>query len=185
MCLSKGHVEYVHIRWLQEHSGHLQIYPKWRNLPRGLSLDILPYGQRYYEGLLAPDPLDGLCWELQNFLRFGGEHRLRKCPGCQGYIVQSTARRQIYCGTKRRLKSDPSRREANAKYQSDSRENKIRQDLRKVRNTKARLPAEGITDLQFGWVIDEADIGKRRWSALRHWEEKEYGRPSITDLTRP
>jgi hypothetical protein len=72
-----------------------------------------------------------------------------------------------------------------AKYQSDSRENKIRQDLRKVRNAKARLRAEGITDLQFGWVIDEADIGKRRWSSLRHWEEKEYGRPSITDLTRP
>jgi hypothetical protein len=135
----RGHLEVVHIEWLEEHSGHLHIYPLWKNLPRGLPLDFLPGGQHYYERVAARDPLDGLYQELQEFLRFSGEGRLRNCPGCQRYFVQSTARPLAYCDTKCRLKGDPNRRKANAKYQSRHRERLILKDLAKVKEAKARL----------------------------------------------
>ena len=54
-----------------------------------------------------------------------------------------------------------------------------------IDDTKARLRAEGRTDLDLQSVIEEAGISGRRWISLRRWEEKEYGRPRTTDLTRP
>ena len=181
----RGHVEAVHIQWLQEHSGHLQIYPMWQNLPRELPLDLLPGGQHYYEGVAALDPLDGLYRELQEFLRLGGEGRLRNCPGCRRYFVQSTARPLTYCDTKCRLKGDPNRRKANAEYQSRHREKLISKDIEKVKEAKARLRAQGKTNLALGWVLDEAKISSRRWISLRQYEVEHYGRTRDTDLTRP
>jgi hypothetical protein len=61
----------------------------------------------------------------------------------------------------------------------------IPKDLKKVKEAKARLRARGRTDLEFQEVIDEAGISERWWTSLRRWEEKEYGRQRITDLTRP
>jgi hypothetical protein len=60
----------------------------------------------------------------------------------------------------------------------------IRKDLKKVKEAKARLRAVCRTDLELQWVLDEVDIDRRWWTSLRRWEEKEYGRPRITDLTR-
>ena len=181
----RGHLEAVHIQWLQEHSGHLHIYPLWQNLPRGLPLDILPDRHHYYEGVSARDPLDGLYQELQEFLRLGGEGRLRNCPGCHRYFVQATARPQIYCLRECRLKGDPSRREANAGYQREHRKKQIRQDLKKVKEAKARLRAQGKKILALGWVLDEAKISSRRWISLGQYEVEHYGRTRDTDLTRP
>jgi hypothetical protein len=181
----RGHVEPVEIPLLQEHSGHLQIYPLWQNLPRGQSLDTLPGGQHYWESLIARDPLDGLYRELQEFLRLGGEGRLRNCPGCQRYFVQSTVHLQTFCVSKCRLKGDPNRRKANAEDQLRHREKVKREDLKKVKEAKARLRAQGKTNLALGWVLDEAKISSRRWISLYQYEVEHYGRTRDTDLTRP
>jgi Family of unknown function (DUF6076) len=184
----RGHVEAVHVQWLEEHSGHLQIYPMWQNLPRGLPLDLLPGGQHYYEGVAALDPLDGLYRELQEFLRLGGEGRLRKCPGCQRYFVQSSAHSQTFCVRKCRRNSNPRRREANAKYQrryrEKQREKRIQEELKKVHEAKARLRVPGKEDLTLDEVLEEAKISRRRWAFLRRYEKTHYRMARDTDLTR-
>jgi hypothetical protein len=181
-----GSVNSVHLQWLQRHSGHLRMEPAWANLPEEISSDLLLVpGVHYLERLRVHDPLDGLYWELQGFLRLGGEQRLRKCGVCQHYFVQSTSRLQIYCDPACRLKGDPNRREGNKEYQRRYREDRILEDLNQVKKAKDRLRAQGETELILRWVLDEAQLGGRRWTSLRQWEVKHRGRPRITDLTRP
>jgi len=190
----KGNLSHIHLQLLEEHASHLWTHPCWPNLSReklhGLILiGFHERGLKYYEYMQIRDPLDGLYWQLREFLRLGGEQRLRKCPVCLRYFIQPTARLQTHCGDACRLKSNPNRRKANAEYQrrhrGTQREMLIQKDLKKVKEGKARLRAEGRTDLDLQPVIDEAGISERRWISLRRWEEKEYGRPRTTDLTRP
>jgi hypothetical protein len=180
----------VHIELLEKHDNHVRIEHRWINVPWGIlpsyrsDPSLLPY-----ERMRIQDPLDGIYWSLGKFLRLGGEQRLRKCPVCLRYFIQPAERLQTHCGDACRLKSDPNRRKANAEYQKrirgTRREMLIQKDLKKVKEAKAWLRAEGRTDLDLQSVIDKAGISGRRWISLRRWEEKEYVRPRTTDLTRP
>jgi hypothetical protein len=180
----------VHIKLLKKHDNHVRIEYHWINKPGGilLSYHCDPCLQSH-DHMRIHDPLDGIYWSLGNFLRLGGEQRLRKCTVCQHYFVQPTACRQTHCSDACHLKDDPNRRKANAESQRRHRrklsETLIQEDLKKVKEAKARLRALGEEDLALGWVLDEAQISRKRWASLRRWEEKEYGRPRITDLTRP
>jgi hypothetical protein len=181
-----GHVHPVHLQWLQKHSGHLRMAPDWAHLSEEIPPDLLRgAGLAYFERLRVHDPLDGLYWELQGFLRLGGEQRLRKCRVCQRHFVQSTSRPQTYCAPACRLEGDPNRREANQEYQRRHRERGIRKDLNAVKEAKARLRAQGETDLALRSVLEAAHLSSRRWTSLRQWEEKHHGRPRVTDLTKP
>src|SRR5262249_26989171 len=68
---------------------------------------------RYIQRINARDPLDGLYWELDQFLAPDGQHRLRKCPHCRRYFVQATARRQTYCKTSCQQKANPTKARKN------------------------------------------------------------------------
>jgi hypothetical protein len=188
-----GYVISEHFQCLEKHASHVWMKPGWANMGP-LQLEAIRLSRpansslQYYERSSIQDPLDGIYWELREFLRLGGEQRLRKCPVCKRFFIQSTARLATYCVRKCRLNSNPKHREDNAKYQRKRRkkltEQLIQEQLKKFQEAKARLRAEGYTELKFEWVCDEAGIGKKRLGYLRRWEEKEYGRPRITDLTR-
>ena len=189
-----GFVPLIHLKWLDQHANHLWMHPYWANIGPGelqkLLLSCFPNpGFQYYELIRIHDPLDGLYWQLREFLRLGGEQRLRKCPVCERFFVQSTARPATYCGRKCRLSSDPDRRKANAAYQRRSRkkqrEKRIDAELERIQEVKARLRAEGEEKLGLEWVLYEAEIDEKRWNYLCRSEEKEHGRRRITDLTRP
>jgi hypothetical protein len=180
----------VHIELLEKHDNHVRIDNCWLYTP----WEILPsyrFGPslQSYEHMRIQDPLDGIYWPLGKFLRLGGEQRLRKCPVCERYFIQPTARPQAHCGDACRLKGDPNRREANADYQSSHREKvremRIQKGLRKVKETKAQLRAQGIKEPGLERVLAEAKISNRWWNSLCGWEIKHHGRPRITDLTRP
>jgi hypothetical protein len=126
----KDEVISEHFQCLQKHATHISMQPSWANMgpPRvGATRLARPANSsvRYYECRRIQDPLDGIYWELQEFLRLGGEFRLRKCPICMRYFVQPTSRPQTYCDAKCRLKGDPSLRKANAEYQRRHREQRI------------------------------------------------------------
>jgi hypothetical protein len=190
----KGFVRPTYLQWLDQHANHFWMHPSWANIGPGelqsMLLSCFPNpGSQYYEHLQIYDPLDGLYWQLREFLRLGGEQRLRKCPVCKRFFVQSTARPTTYCGRKCRLKSDPRRRKADAEYQKryrkKLREELIHEKLEIVQEAKALLRASGEENLALGWVLEEAKIDKKLWNSLRRWEEERYGRPRITDLSRP
>jgi hypothetical protein len=137
---------------------------------------------RYHEKWTSTDPLDWFYWDLWKFLRHGQPERLQKCPVCQRYFIQVTAQSQAYCDTPCRLKGDATTREQNARNVQRHREKQIRADLNKVREAKARLRAEGEKEFEFTWVLEEAGITKRRYNALRQWEQQQYGKPRATAL---
>jgi Family of unknown function (DUF6076) len=137
---------------------------------------------RYHEKWTPTDPLDGFYWDLREFLRRGQPERLQKCPVCQRYFVQVTARSQTYCDTPCRLKGNATQRERNAAYVRRHREKQIRADLSKVREAKVQLRAVGAKELELKWVLEEAGITKRRYNTLRQWEQKRYGKPRATAL---
>jgi hypothetical protein len=183
-----GNLSHTHLQLMEEHASHLWTHPCWANLSREklpgmILLGFHDRGLKYYEYMQIEDPLDGLYWQLREFLRLGGEQRLRKCPVCEHFFIQSTARPQTYCIRKCRLNSNPSRREDNQESQRKHREKLIQEDLKRGQEAKARLRALGEEDLALEWVLEEAKINKWRWTSLRRWEEKKYGRPCITDLT--
>jgi hypothetical protein len=190
----KGNFSHVHLQLMEEHASHLWTHPCWANLSReklhGLILTgFYNRGLQYCEYIQIQDPLDGLYWQLREFLRLGGEQRLRKCPVCKHFFIQSTARPATYCDRKCCLNSNPSRRQADAeyhrRYRKKRREKLIQEELEKVQQAKAGLRASGEEYLALGWVLNEAKIDKKRWNSLRRWEEEHYGKPRITDLTRP
>jgi hypothetical protein len=137
---------------------------------------------RYHEKWTSTDPLDWFYWDLREFLRRGQPERLQKCPVCQRYFVQVTARSQTYCDTPCRLKGNATAREQNATYVRRHREKQIRADLNKLREAQARLRAEGEKELELTWVLEEAGITKRRYNTLRQWEQHRYGKPRATGL---
>ena len=183
-----GNLSHIHLQLMEEHASHLWTHPCWANLSREklhgmILLGFNERGLKYFEYLQIEDPLDGLYWQLRQFLRLGGEKRLRKCPVCQRYFIQTSARPQTYCVRTCRLNSNPKRREDNKETQRKRRERLIQEDLKRIQEAKARLRAWGELDLEL--VFEEAKINKWRWASLRRREEKEYGRPRVTDLTRP
>jgi Family of unknown function (DUF6076) len=189
-----GNFSHVHLQLMEEHASHLWTHPCWANLSREKLLGLIligfhDRGLQYYEYMQIHDPLDGLYWQLREFLRLGGEQRLRKCPVCKHFFIQATARPATYCNRKCRLNSDPSRREADAdyhrRYRKKRREKLIQENLEKVQEAKARLRALGEEHLALGWVLEEAKIGKKRWNSLRRYEVEHYGESRATDLARP
>jgi hypothetical protein len=133
---------------------------------------------RYFEVMTPQDPLDGLYWELREFLRRGQPERLHQCPACGRYFVQATARAQTYCGTTCRLKANPTRREKNPEYVKRHREGKVREELQRVREAKKTLGSYTLAD-----ILKATGISKRRWNTLQKWEVEQYRRPRVTDLT--
>jgi hypothetical protein len=139
---------------------------------------------RYHETWTASHPLAAIYWDLREFFQRSQPERLRKCPVCQRFFVQVTKRVQTYCDTPCRLKANLTRRERNAEYRRRYEEQRIRRDLRKVQTAKDSLGQTSERELQLSWVLQEADISKRRWTTLRQWEIAQYGKPQVTDLTR-
>jgi hypothetical protein len=188
-----GNFSHVHLQLMEEHASHIWTHPSWANLSReklhGLILiGFHDRGLQYSEYMQIHDPLDGLYWQLREFLRLGGEQRLRKCPVCKHFFIQATARPATYCNRKCRLNSNPSRREADAdyhrRYRKKRREKLIQENLEKVQEAKARLQALGEKHLALGWVLSEADVDQKRWNSLRRYEVEHYGECRVTDLTR-
>lgn len=167
------------LQGLTEHCAHLVIQSHWVG-PWPVELRSF---LRYEEVIRAQDPLDGIYGELREYLRRGGESRLKKCPVCSRYFVQATARAQTYCETSCQLKGNPTRQARNAAYQRQhrarDRAKRIRADLTKVREAKSRLGQ----DPRLESVLEEAGIGQRRWTTLRQWEINQYGKSRVTDLT--
>ena len=179
----------IHIELLEKHDNHVRIDHRWIYISWGI-LPVLYSNPslKTYERMRIQDPLDGIYWSLGKFLRLGGEQRLRKCPICLRYFVQPTARLQTHCGDSCRPKSDFNRREANTEYQRCHREKlrkmRIEKDLRKIKEVKARLRAQGIKEPGLGRVLAEVKISSRWWESLCKWEREHHGRMHITDLTQ-
>jgi hypothetical protein len=154
-----GYVSSEHFQCLEKHASHVWMKPGWANMGP-LQLEAIRLSRpansslQYYERSSIQDPLDGIYWELREFLRLGGEQRLRKCPVCERFFIQSTARPATYCDRKCRLNSDPSRREDDAeyhrRYRKKRREKLIQENLEKVQGAKARLRAPGEKHLKLG-----------------------------------
>jgi hypothetical protein len=123
------------------------------------------------------DPLDGVYWELREFLRRGQPERLQQCPACGQFFVQATVRAQTYCGDPCRLKANPTRKAKNREYGKRHREGKIRADLQRIREAKKTLGSCTGTD-----ILNATGINKRRWSTLQKWEVEQYGHPRVTVL---
>jgi hypothetical protein len=88
----------IHVELLEKHDNHVRIYNSWLYRP----CEIFPSHRsgpslQPNEYIRLQDPLDGIYWSLGKFLRLGGEQRLRKCPVCQRYFIQPTARPQTHC----------------------------------------------------------------------------------------
>jgi len=132
---------------------------------------------RYGESMTPQDPLDGLYWELREFLRRGQPERLHQCPACGRYFVQATVRAQSYCDTPCRLQANPTRRAKNAEYVKRHREGKIREELQRIREANYALGSYTLTDF-----LEATGISRRRWSTLQKWEVEQYGHPRVTAL---
>jgi hypothetical protein len=143
---------------------------------------------RYQEYLTPSDPLDGFYWEVREFLRAGGSERLQRCLVCQRYFVQVTARAQKYCDTPCRLKDNTTRKARNVLYQRDhrarQREKEIKADLEAIRQAKARLRENGAGEFELSWILEQAELSKRRWTRARQWEIQRYGKAWQTDLAK-
>jgi hypothetical protein len=144
---------------------------------------------RYREYLTPSDPLDGFDWELREFLRAGGSERLQRCLVCQRYFVQVTTRAQKYCDTPCRLKDNPTRKARNVLYQRDyrarQREKEIKADLAAIRQAKAQIRENDAGEFDLSWVLEQAELSKRRWTRAQRWEIQRYGKARETDLTKP
>jgi hypothetical protein len=93
---------------------------------------------------------------------------------------------QRFCGTPCRLKHNPRRRERNRVYQERYRDKQKEQDLKDLQAAKAEFRRAGATGaLEAMHVADTADLSLRRFDTLRRYEIRRYGRPRVTDLTRP
>jgi Family of unknown function (DUF6076) len=202
------------MRTLSEHCHHVQVESRWDGSPEpvrrrsaqryadreGLAKTLAVKGyqitptagdvtppSRYHEFLIPADPLDGLYWELREFLRAGGGERLQQCPVCQRYFVLATARSQQYCATACRLKDNATRKAHNARYQQEfrarQREVEIKADLHAIGEAKAQLLKVGKDEPNLSWVLEEAGLSKRRWTRARQWEIQRYGKPRATELT--
>ena len=132
---------------------------------------------RYSEMRTLQDPLDGVYWDLREFLRQHQPKRLQQCPACERYFVQATARAQLYCGTPCRLKANPTRRAKNPEYVKRHREGKIREDLHRIGEAKKTLRSCTLTD-----ILQATGISRRRWNTLQKWEVEQYGHPKDTAL---
>ena len=201
------------MRALTEHCSHVRLESRWDGSPepvrrqsaqgyadhRGLAEVLAAKGYRltptvaaprlpprYHEGLTPQDPLDGLYWEIREFLRAGGGERLRRCPVCHRYFVQATARAQRYCATACRLRGSATRKARNTHYQqafrARQREVEITADLQAIGKAKATLRAEGADELSLALVIEKAGLSKRRWTRARQWEIQHYGKPQVTEI---
>jgi hypothetical protein len=141
---------------------------------------------RYHETWPPSDPLDGVYWDLREFLRRGQPERWQKCPVCQRYFVQVTARSQTYCDPPCRHKGNATQRERNAAYQREYRalchKRKIKVLVDQVEEAKKRRRDIGVRELELTWVLQEAGIGKRQWDMLRRWEIEYHGKPRVTAL---
>jgi hypothetical protein len=143
---------------------------------------------RYHETWTPSDPLDGVYWDLREFLRRGQPERLQKCPVCQCYFVRVTARLQTYCGTPCRLKGNHTkeRKEQNAQHQRERRalvkKRAIENDLKKVREAKKRLKDENLREFDLTMVLNKSGITERRWNTLQRWEVTHHGKPRVTVL---
>jgi hypothetical protein len=204
------------MRTLSEHCNHVQLESRWDGSPEVLrrqsaqsyadrqqlpemlaakGYQIAPRAtaavppSRYHESQLPMDPLDGLYWELREFLRAGGADRLQRCPVCERYFVQVTARAQTYCDTPCRLKDSATRKAHNTRYQQEfrarQREVEIKADLNAIGKAKAQLWKEGADELDLSLVLEKAGLSKRRWTRARQWEIQRYGKTRATDLTKP
>ena len=132
---------------------------------------------RYSEMRTPQDPLDGVYWDLREFLQQHQPKHLQRCPACRQFFVQATARDQTYCGTTCRLKANPTRRAKNSEYVKRHREGKIRADLQRIREAKKTLGSCTGTD-----ILNATGINKRRWNTLQKWEVEQYGHPKVTAL---
>jgi hypothetical protein len=127
---------------VNEHHGHHRTILTWYPWPTDSAVeeedpsDPPPSVASYGMELEIQEALDvlyspvAICFSNNTF------NYLHKCPVCDRYFLARTARRQIYCTDRCRLKNNPIRREQNARYQSRHREKIIKQDLEKVKAAK-------------------------------------------------
>jgi hypothetical protein len=162
----------------------------------------LPEERPSFEAFWKPKhPVDAMCEQVRLLCEKKTIEFLRKCEHCSDYFLAQTKRAQLYCDDWCRSQANRPPKKDNCQSVRECRDRKKQAFLRRIAAAKIRVRGldplsrraamevltleEVLADVnaEDNMDPDELPISRRRWTELKKYEIRKYGKQRATDLT--
>jgi hypothetical protein len=165
-----------------------QTSTQWKRLPPPRDQASPPRrrvrNQEYAARWAIKGPVDGLYWQLREWLHQETYGYLVRCASCDRFFLERSAAADT-CSRTCRRHAHAMPRPQPATSQRRTRQARLREDLRRVREAKAKWrQAHHHTSPELSELLTALSMTRKRWTMLQQAERVERGKIWITDLTR-